>query len=167
MRRMKAHQDMKTRLQTNSTAMRPYRARSPHDPPVGCLRPNTNAASLRKPAHASMASSGPQDSVTSRVSNDNPYREAQFKTIKYRPSFSRRFGCIQEARGTLNPFFAWYTAEYRHSGIAYLTPDAVHPRSSKPSARDVAQSIRDPSRLFCPRSSAAAKLILGSLDQSA
>ena len=60
------------------------------------------------------------------VSNDNPYSEAQFKTMKYQPAFPRRFGCIQDARATLTPFFAWYNTEHRHSGIAYMTPDAVH-----------------------------------------
>ena len=52
--------------------------------------------------------------------------ESHFKTMKYQPSFPRRFGCIQDARATLNPFFAWYNHEHRHSGIAYMTPDAVH-----------------------------------------
>jgi putative transposase len=42
------------------------------------------------------------------VSNDNPFSESQFKTMKYRPAFPRRFGCIQDARATLEPFFAWY-----------------------------------------------------------
>ena len=60
------------------------------------------------------------------VSNDNPFSEAQFKTMKYRPSFPRRFGCIQDARATLEPFFAWYNREHRHSGIGYLAPEVVH-----------------------------------------
>ena len=60
------------------------------------------------------------------VSNDNPFSEAQFKTMKYRPAFPRRFGSIQDARATLAPFFQWYNHEHRHSGVGYLTPDAVH-----------------------------------------
>ena len=60
------------------------------------------------------------------VSNDNPFSEAQFKTMKYRPNFPRRFGCIEDVRATLEPFFAWYNGEHRHSGIAYMTPAAVH-----------------------------------------
>ena len=59
------------------------------------------------------------------VSNDNPFSEAQFKTMKYRPAFPRRFGSIQDARATLAPFFQWYN-QHRHSGVGYLTPDAVH-----------------------------------------
>ena len=61
-----------------------------------------------------------------RVSNDNPYSEAQFKTMKYRPNFPRKFGSMQDARSTLLPFFAWYNTEHRHSSIAYLTPESVH-----------------------------------------
>lgn len=60
------------------------------------------------------------------VSNDNPFSEAQFKTMKYRPAFPQRFGSIQDARATLAPFFEWYNREHRHSGIGYLTPNVVH-----------------------------------------
>jgi putative transposase len=60
------------------------------------------------------------------TSNDNPYSEAQFKTLKYRPEFPRRFGSIQDARSFCRGFFSWYNAEHRHSGIAYLTPEMVH-----------------------------------------
>ena len=60
------------------------------------------------------------------VSNDNPYSESQFKTMKYRPGFPARFGCIQDARGFCRPFFDWYNQEHRHSGIALMTPEAVH-----------------------------------------
>jgi putative transposase len=60
------------------------------------------------------------------VSNDNPFSESQFKTLKYRPGFPDRFGAIQDARAWCSPFFEWYNHEHRHSGIAYLTPADVH-----------------------------------------
>jgi putative transposase len=60
------------------------------------------------------------------VSDDNPYSESQFKTMKYRPDFPARFGCIEDARLHCQAFFAWYNNEHRHSGIGYMTPQAVH-----------------------------------------
>ena len=60
------------------------------------------------------------------VSNDNPYSESQFKTLKHHPTFPDRFGCIQDARAFLKRFFGWYNLEHRHSGIALLTPADVH-----------------------------------------
>lgn len=60
------------------------------------------------------------------VSNDNPYSEAQFKTLKYRPDFPDRFGGIEDARSFCERFFDWYNNEHRHSGIAMMTPASVH-----------------------------------------
>jgi putative transposase len=60
------------------------------------------------------------------VSNDNPYSESGFKTLKYRPGFPECFGSIQDARSFCQDFFAWYNTEHRHSGIAMLTPENVH-----------------------------------------
>jgi putative transposase len=60
------------------------------------------------------------------TSNDNPYSEAQFKTLKYRPEFPARFGPIQDARSFCRSFFSWYNTLHRHSGIGYMTPEAVH-----------------------------------------
>jgi len=60
------------------------------------------------------------------VSNDNPYSEAQFKTIKYCPAFPDRFGSYQDAQGFCHPFFRYYNHEHRHSGIGLMTPYAVH-----------------------------------------
>ena len=60
------------------------------------------------------------------VSNDNPFSEAQFKTLKYRPDFPERFGSIQDARGHCQAFFPWYNTEHRHSGLGLLTPHDVH-----------------------------------------
>ena len=60
------------------------------------------------------------------VSNDNPYSESQFRTLKYRPEFPDRFGCIQDSRAFCQGFFRWYNEEHRHSGLALLTPAMVH-----------------------------------------
>ena len=60
------------------------------------------------------------------VSNDNPYSEAQFKTLKYRPDFPERFGSIEDARSFCRRFFDWYNNEHRHSGIGMMTPANVH-----------------------------------------
>jgi putative transposase len=60
------------------------------------------------------------------VSNDNPFSEAQFKTLKYRPAFPQRFGSIQDARTRCHVFFLWYNTEHRHSGLGLLTPADVH-----------------------------------------
>jgi len=60
------------------------------------------------------------------VSNDNPFSESQFKTMKYRPEFPKRFGSIEDARSFCRMFFGWYNNEHRHSGIAMLTPETVH-----------------------------------------
>jgi putative transposase len=60
------------------------------------------------------------------VSNDNPYSEAQFKTLKYCPEFPDRFGGYEDARGFCHGFFGYYNHEHRHSGIGLMTPYAVH-----------------------------------------
>jgi len=60
------------------------------------------------------------------VSNDNPYSESHFKTLKYRPGYPERFGSIEDARSYLRAFFQWYNTEHRHSGIAMMTPEQVH-----------------------------------------
>ena len=60
------------------------------------------------------------------VSDDNPYSESHFKTLKYRPDFPLRFGCIEDARAHCQEFFPWYNDTHRHSGIGYMTPAAVH-----------------------------------------
>src|SRR5204862_1853392 len=60
------------------------------------------------------------------VSDDNPYSESQFRTMKYRPEFPDRFGCIQDSRAFCQQFFQWYNEQHRHSGIALLTPAVVH-----------------------------------------
>ncbi len=60
------------------------------------------------------------------TSTDNPYSEAQFKTLKYRPEFPERFGSAEDARALCRAFFPWYNHEHRHSGLALLTPADVH-----------------------------------------
>lgn len=60
------------------------------------------------------------------VSDDNPYSEAQFKTLKYRPDFPERFGSIEDARAHCQHFFLWYNTAHRHSGIGFMTPETVH-----------------------------------------
>jgi putative transposase len=60
------------------------------------------------------------------VSDDNPYSEAQFKTLKYHPTFPERFGSLQDARAFCQGFFPWYNTEHRHDGLGLLTPAAVH-----------------------------------------
>ena len=61
-----------------------------------------------------------------RVSNDNPYSEAQFKTVKYHPGFPGRFSNIEEAKEFCRGFFPWYNTGHRHGGIGLLTPEQVH-----------------------------------------
>ena len=60
------------------------------------------------------------------TSTDNPYSEAHFKTLKYRPGFPDRFAAIVQARSFCRPFFDWYNHQHRHSGIGLMTPESVH-----------------------------------------
>ncbi len=60
------------------------------------------------------------------TSNDNPFSESQFKTLKYRPGFPKRFGSIQDARAFCRAFFPWYNTEHYHCGLGLLTPEMVH-----------------------------------------
>lgn len=69
------------------------------------------------------------------VSDDNPFSESQFKTLKYRPEFPDRFGSLQHARSFCQEFFPWYNTEHHHSGLGLLTPEVVHSQR--------AQQVRD------------------------
>jgi putative transposase len=60
------------------------------------------------------------------VSNDNPFSESQFRTLKYRPDFPDRFGCFEDAHAHCGRFFGWYNDEHRHSGIGFHTAADVH-----------------------------------------
>jgi len=72
------------------------------------------------------------------VSDDNPYSESQFKTLKYCPGFPDRFGSSQDAVAFCRSFFTWYNTEHHHGGIGMLTPEVVHYGL----ARDVVESRR-------------------------
>jgi len=61
-----------------------------------------------------------------QVSNDNPFSEAQFKTVKYHPSCPERFGSVEDARAWARELFEWYNHEHHHTGIGLLTPAVVH-----------------------------------------
>lgn len=60
------------------------------------------------------------------VSDDNPFSEAAFKTLKYHRDYPDRFGSLEDARSFFRGFFPWYNFEHRHSGITMLTPATVH-----------------------------------------
>ncbi len=60
------------------------------------------------------------------VCEDNPFSEAQLKTLKYRPQFPKRFGSLEDARSFCRSFLSWYNKEHYHSGIGLLTPESVH-----------------------------------------
>jgi putative transposase len=64
------------------------------------------------------------------VSNDNPFSEAQFKTLKYRPGFPRRFTSIEAARAHCQAFFPWYHTQHRHSDLGLHTAADVHHRNA-------------------------------------
>ena len=60
------------------------------------------------------------------VSNDNPFSESQFKTLKYRPDFPERFGSVEDGRAFCQTFFHWYNDQHHHSALGFLTPAVVH-----------------------------------------
>jgi putative transposase len=60
------------------------------------------------------------------TSNDNPFSESCFKTLKYQPQFPQRFGCIEDAKAFCRSFFDWYNRDHHHAGIGLMTPDQVH-----------------------------------------
>ena len=99
------------------------------DIPLGQLTIHADrGSSMKSKAVASLLADLGVTKTHSRphVSNDNPFSESQFKTLKYRPEFPQRFGSLQDARAFCRPFFSWYNTEHRHSGIAYMTPEDVH-----------------------------------------
>ena len=82
---------------------------------------------IAKPVALLMTDLGVQPSHSRpHVSNDNPFSEAQFKTMKYQPDYPDRFGSLVDARTWAQAFFPWYNTEHHHSGIGYMTPAAVH-----------------------------------------
>ena len=60
------------------------------------------------------------------TSNDNPYSESHFRTLKYRPDFPKSFGSFEDAHAHCGRFFDWYNDDHRHSGIGFHTPADVH-----------------------------------------
>jgi putative transposase len=76
------------------------------------------------------------------VSDDNPFSESQFKTLKYRPEFPDRFGSLPDARSFCQVFFSWYNIEHHHSGLGLLTPEVVHTRRAE-HVRDLRQQTLD------------------------
>jgi putative transposase len=74
--------------------------------------------------------------------NDNPFSEAQFKTLKYCPAFPSRFGSIADARAFCGAFFSHYNHEHRHSGVGYHTPASVH-YGTATAVRDQRQATLD------------------------
>ncbi|MBK9166733.1 MAG: IS3 family transposase [Bryobacterales bacterium] len=76
------------------------------------------------------------------VSDDNPYSESQFRTLKYRPEFPDRFGSIQDARAFCLRFFPWYNDEHRHSALGLMTPAMVH-YDQAPLVRRQRQAVLD------------------------
>jgi putative transposase len=83
------------------------------------------------------------------TSNDNPYSESQFRTMKYRHEFPDRFGSIQDARAFCQTFVAWYNDDHRHSGIGMMTPAMVH-YGQAPLIRDKRQTVLDAAYLAHP-----------------
>ena len=100
-----------------------------HDVAPGMLTLHADrGASMRsKPVAALLADlSVTKSHSRPHVSDDNPFSESQFKTMKYQDDFPARFGCIEDARAYCQTFFPWYNMEHRHSGIGYMTPHSVH-----------------------------------------
>ena len=60
------------------------------------------------------------------TSNDNPFSESHFKTLKYQPEFPKRFGCIEDAKAFCRRFFDWYNQDHHHAGLGLMTPNQVH-----------------------------------------
>ena len=77
------------------------------------------------------------------TSNDNPFSESQFRTLKYRPEFPDRFGCYEDAHAFCSRFFGWYNDEHRHSGIGFHTPADVHYGRAERSASKRAIVLND------------------------
>jgi len=91
------------------------------------LRANNGAAMASQPVAALLTALGVTKSHSRpHTSNDNPYSEAQFKTLKYRPHFPDRFPSLPAARQWLRQFFHWHHTEHRYSGRGWLAPAVVH-----------------------------------------
>jgi putative transposase len=102
-------------------------ARQSIDPGQLTIHADRGSAMTSKPVAFLLADLGvTKTHARPHVSNDNPFSEAQFKTLKYRPMFPERFGSIQDARAHSHGFFTWYNTEHHHSSLGLLTPADVH-----------------------------------------
>lgn len=91
------------------------------------LHADRGSAMISKPLALLLADLGVVKSHSRpRIANDNPYSEAQFKTMKYRPDYPDFFGSLPDARAWAHGFFPWYNQEHKHSALGLLTPAAVH-----------------------------------------
>jgi putative transposase len=102
-------------------------ARQSIDPGQLTIHADRGSAMTSKPVALLLADLGvTKTHARPHVSNDNPFSEAQFKTLKYRPMFPERFGSIQDARAHCHGFFTWYNTEHHHSSLGLRTPADVH-----------------------------------------
>lgn len=102
-------------------------ARQDVDPGRLTIHADNGSSMASKPVAFLLADLGVTKSHSRpHVSNDNPYSEAQFKTLKYRPEFPDQFGSIEDARTFCRGFFSWYNHDHYHSGIAWHHPVDVH-----------------------------------------
>lgn len=91
------------------------------------IHADNGSAMTAKPVAILMADLGVARSHSRpHVSDDNPFSEAQFKTLKYHPGYPERFGCLSDARSWGRKFFDWYNKEHHHTGLGLLTPADVH-----------------------------------------
>ncbi|GAA0037515.1 IS3 family transposase [Brevibacterium metallidurans] len=100
------------------------------------------------------------------VSNDNPYSESEFRTMKYRPDYPGTFESLETARAHIDGYVVWYNTEHRHSGIALFTPDQVHDGSWEEVHADRARSLdayyaAHPERFHTPPRVAAPAGVVG------
>ena len=105
------------------------------------------------------------------VSDDNPFSEAQFKTLKYRPDFPGRFASIEAARLHCRTFFAWYNDEHHHSGLGLHTPADVHYGTAEQirqkARRRARRRLRRPPRTVRPQATRNRRAAHRRLDQPA
>jgi putative transposase len=102
-------------------------AKEPVDPAGLTIHSDRGPSMSSKPVAQLLADLGVTKSHSRpHVSDDNPFSESQFKTLKYRPEFPERFGSVEDALVHCRHFFAWYNEDHHHSGIALLTPSDVH-----------------------------------------
>src|SRR5262249_3740692 len=145
-------------------------ARQSIDPGQLTIHADRGSAMTSKPVALLLADLGvTKTHARPHVSNDNPFSEAQFKTLKYRPMFPERFGSIQDARAHCHGFFPWYNTEHHHSSLGLLTPADVHHglAEERVAARAVvlARGLCRASGTISRRRASSASAPSGSMDQ--